>query len=100
MEIANKMIPWNKGIDLFFAYYVIVNIIAFLIYGIDKSKARNKKWRVSEKTLLGVAVIGGSVGALVGMYGFRHKTKHWKFRILLPIFFVLHVLIIVRIWLV
>ena len=65
-------------------YLLAVNIIAFLMYGIDKSRARQGKWRISEKTLIGIAVIGGSIGALLGMLVFHHKTKHWYFRFGIP----------------
>ena len=54
------------------------------MYGIDKSRARRGKWRISEKTLIGIAVIGGSIGALLGMLVFHHKTKHWYFRFGIP----------------
>lgn len=74
-------------------YLIIINIIAFYLYGVDKRKARKGKWRIPENTLLGVALIGGSLGALLGMYLFHHKTKHWKFKILVPLFLVLHVII-------
>ena len=62
-------------------YYLLgVNILTFLVYGIDKSKAKRKAWRISECTLLRLAVIGGSVGALFSMRLFHHKTLHKKFR--------------------
>ena len=62
-------------------YYLLgVNILTFLVYGIDKSKAKRKAWRISECTLLMLAVIGGSVGALFSMRLFHHKTLHKKFR--------------------
>lgn len=92
------MIRWHEGMILFFVYVLVVNLAAFMLYGIDKNRAKNKKWRIPEKTLLGVAAIGGSIGAFFGMYGFRHKTKHWKFRILVPVFLVLHVLIVAGMW--
>ena len=57
-------------------YLLIINIIAFIMYGIDKWKAHRKQWRISEKMLLFIAVIGGSAGALAGMYIFHHKTLH------------------------
>ena len=66
-------------------YLILVNFSTFLLYGIDKSKARHHRWRIPEAVLLGAAAIGGSLGALSGMYFFRHKTKHWKFRILVPL---------------
>ena len=57
---------------------------AFILYGLDKRKARRGKWRITEKTLIGIAVIGGSVGAIAGMLLFHHKTKHWYFKYGLP----------------
>lgn len=60
-------------------YLYAINIISFIIYGIDKHKAKNNKWRISENVLIGLALIGGFAGAYVGIYVFRHKTKHIKF---------------------
>ena len=60
-------------------YLAAVNVIAFAVYGADKRRARKNRRRVPEKTLFLLAVIGGSVGALLGMYTFRHKTRHWYF---------------------
>ena len=69
---------------LLLLYLVAINVVAFLLYGIDKWKAKRDAYRISEKTLLTVAVIGGSVGAICGMRYFRHKTRHWYFRYGLP----------------
>ena len=66
-------------------YLVAVNILAFICFGVDKQKAKTHQWRISENTLLGIAVCGGSLGAICGMRLFRHKTKHLKFTIGLPI---------------
>ncbi len=68
-----------------------VNLFAFVLYGVDKRKAKRDAWRIRESTLLLVAAMGGSLGALLGMELFRHKTKHAKFRVLVPLFLVLHV---------
>lgn len=76
-------------------YLIIINVITFGLYGIDKYKAVNGHYRISEKMLLGIALIGGSIGALAGMFLFRHKTKHWQFRLLLPLFFILHLVIVI-----
>lgn len=76
-------------------YYFIINIIAFLLYGMDKWKAKLGAWRIPEKTLLGVALLGGGLGALLGMQLFRHKTRHLSFRILVPLFLILHIIIII-----
>ena len=65
-------------------YLIIINLIAFALYGAVKSKAKRGKWRISEKTLIGIALIGGSIGAFLGMHAFRHKTRHWYFRYGLP----------------
>lgn len=65
-------------------YLLLINIVTLLVYGIDKRRARKEKWRVSEKTLFLLPLAGGSVGAIAGMYLFRHKTRHWYFRIGLP----------------
>ena len=66
-------------------YLVIVNILAFILYGLDKQKAVRKQWRISEAQLLGIAVIGGSIGAILGMQFFHHKTRKWKFRLGVPL---------------
>ena len=72
-------------------YYLLgMNVLAFFLYGIDKRRAVKDRWRIPEATLLGVALAGGSVGAWAGMQTFRHKTKHWKFKILVPLFILLH----------
>lgn len=73
----------------FLLYLLIVNAIAFLLMLIDKQKAKKKKWRIPEATLMGFAAIGGSIGALMGMYTFRHKTLHKKFTIGIPAILVL-----------
>ena len=68
-----------------------VNLLSFTLYGIDKLKAKRGAWRISEATLLLIALFGGSLGALLGMELFRHKTRHWKFKILVPVFLALHI---------
>ncbi len=65
-------------------YLIIINVITFIVYGIDKLKARKGWWRISEATLLLLAAIGGSIGAWGGMMAWRHKTKHLKFKIGVP----------------
>ena len=69
----------------FLIYIIFVNIVTFIIYGIDKYKAKKHKWRISENMLIGLALIGGFVGALAGMQVFRHKTKHVKFVVGVPV---------------
>lgn len=72
-------------IELILIYIAAVNVIAFFLFGIDKWKARRAKWRISESTLLGMAVIGGSIGAWMGMKVWHHKTLHKKFRYGIPL---------------
>ena len=76
----------NKYILL---YLALMNIVAFILYGIDKWKAQRNKWRVTEARLLWIAVAGGSIGALLGMKVWHHKTKHIKFRFGLPAILIL-----------
>ena len=66
-------------------YLIVINVVTFLVYGIDKWKAKQGSWRISEATLLILAVIGGSIGALLGMKVWRHKTQHRKFKYGLPL---------------
>ena len=73
------------------AALLLMNLLAFVLYGIDKLKAKKGAWRIPEATLLLVAFLGGSVGAFLGMEIFRHKTKHAKFKILVPLFLILHI---------
>lgn len=72
---------------LLLVYLLLINAAAFFLMLIDKIKAKKKLWRIPESTLMLVAVIGGSIGALGGMYLFRHKTKHPKFTIGIPVIF-------------
>jgi uncharacterized membrane protein YsdA (DUF1294 family) len=76
---------------LIIGYLVIVNIVAFVMFGVDKKRAINDQWRIPEKTLLGVALAGGSVGAFAGIQIFRHKTRDLKFKTLVPVFIVAHI---------
>ncbi len=68
-----------------------INIIAFFMYGLDKSKAKRGAWRIPEATLLGIAFFGGALGAFLGMKVFRHKTKHVQFFIGVPVMLVLQI---------
>ena len=72
-------------------YLAAVNLLAFAMYGIDKRKAQIHAWRISEKALFIVAFMGGSLGAVIGMHLFHHKTRHWYFRYGLPAILLLQV---------
>lgn len=71
----------------------VVNAVAFIVYGIDKYRARNAKWRIPEATLLMLAVVGGSVGAWLGMKAWHHKTRHMKFRYGVPVILLLQIVV-------
>ena len=71
-------------------YVVIMNILGVAVMGIDKYKAQHKLWRIPEKTLFLVSILGGSIGTWAGMYLFRHKTKHWYFVFGMPAIYVFY----------
>ena len=77
---------------LILLYLLIVNAVSFLLMLADKQKAKKKLWRIPESTLLLSAAIGGSIGALAGMYTFRHKTRHLKFTLGVPAILVVQIL--------
>lgn len=66
--------------------YAVMSVIGFALMGIDKSRAINHKWRIKEATLFLFAFLGGGIGSTLGMFFFRHKTKHWYFRLFFPLF--------------
>lgn len=66
-------------------YLAVANVLTFCLYGIDKRRARRSRWRISEATLLWLAVLGGSLGAWLGMRAWHHKTQHKKFRYGIPL---------------
>ena len=70
-------------------YLLAVNAVTFIVYGIDKYKAKHAKWRISEATMLLLAVVGGSIGAWCGMKVWHHKTMHKKFKYGVPMIFLL-----------
>jgi uncharacterized membrane protein YsdA (DUF1294 family) len=77
------------------AFLLSVNVIAFFMYDIDKWKAKKDKWRTSEATLMWLAVIGGSIGAWLGMKVWHHKTMHKKFRYGLPLIIIVQIALII-----
>ena len=79
-------------VSLIICYLVAINSVAFFVYGIDKLKAKRNKWRIPESTLLLLAVIGGSIGALLGMKVWHHKTMHKKFTYGVPLIIVIQIL--------
>ena len=77
--------------QILLVYLLLVNAAGFLLMLVDKIKAKRNLWRIPEATLMGVALIGGSIGSIAGMNLFRHKTKHAKFYIGLPVILALQI---------
>lgn len=75
-----------KALHILLIIYAVMSVIGFALMGIDKSRAINHKWRIKEATLFLIAFLGGGIGSTLGMFFFRHKTKHWYFRLFFPLF--------------
>lgn len=82
----------------FIIYLIIINLLAFLAMYIDKRRAQYGKWRIKEHTLFLLAFLGGSIGAIVGMYAFRHKTQKARFFIGFPVILIAEVLLAILIY--
>ncbi|MGN2370513.1 DUF1294 domain-containing protein [Clostridium cagae] len=82
-------------IKIVLIYLLFINFIGFCIMLIDKNRAIHKEWRVPEKTLIGISIIGGSIGMLLGMFTFRHKTKHLKFLLGIPVIMIIQFYIVI-----
>lgn len=80
---------------LFFAYLLIVNAAGFLSMLVDKFKAKKNAWRIPEANLMVIALLGGSIGSLLGMYTVRHKTKHKKFTIGIPLILAVQIVLVI-----
>lgn len=83
---------------LLLIYLLVINIITFFLYGIDKWKAKHAKWRIPESTLLGMAAIGGSIGAWLGMNTWHHKTLHKKFKYGIPVIILIQIALLLWIF--
>lgn len=77
-------------------YLIIINIITFALYGLDKWRAMTRQWRIREKKLIGLALIGGSVGAMIGMTIFHHKTRKWYFKLGIPAILVIQATLVIH----
>ena len=89
---------WEKLFPVLIGYLLIINGTAFLMMGLDKGRARRNQWRISERSLFLPAVLGGSLGTLLGMKTFHHKTKHWYFRFGIPVLLVLQLAAAAAVW--
>ena len=81
--------------QLILIYRIAINVVTFFAYGSDKWKAKRSRWRISEATLLGMAVIGGSIGAWLGMRVWHHKTMHKKFQLGIPLIIVVQIALVI-----
>ena len=79
-------------------YLVCINLASFAVMGADKRRARREAWRIRERTLFLLAIVGGSAGAIAGMYAFHHKTRHWYFRAGFPLLFLFQALLLFFLW--
>lgn len=79
-------------------YIGLISLASFILFGIDKQKAKKHKWRIPEKTLLGMCLIGGFMGGFLGMQTFRHKTKHWYFYAVIVLSAVLWTFLLYNLW--
>ena len=95
MDFLNNINTNNLNIKNIIIYLLILNALGFLFMLIDKKRAKKNEWRISESTLFGVALLGGSIGAIIGMYLFRHKTKKMQFIIGLPVIFILQIILVI-----
>ncbi len=99
MEELNYCLSFIKNMDLvqkyFWLYLIVINCVGYLIMGIDKYKAKKGHWRTPEKTLMTIALIGGSLGTTLGMYMFRHKTKKTRFSAGFPVILIFQICLIV-----
>ncbi|MBN7572529.1 DUF1294 domain-containing protein [Clostridium sp. 2-1] len=82
-------------LKILFTYLLIINLLGFLIMLIDKQRAIHKEWKIPEKNLIGISILGGSIGMLIGMSSFRHKTKHKKFTIGVPFILLMQIFLTV-----
>lgn len=80
-------------------YFIAINIIGLAAMAGDKQKAKKHQWRISEKTLFSIALLGGSIGTWAGMYLFHHKTKHWYFVVGMPVIFIVQIAIMIGVYL-
>jgi uncharacterized membrane protein YsdA (DUF1294 family) len=78
-----------------FIYLIVINLIGFITMHVDKRKSEKRQWRVPESQLFGIAIVFGSIGILSGMYTFRHKTKHIKFVIGIPLVLIIQIIIVI-----
>ncbi len=83
-----------NSFDIIILYAVAVNVVSFIVMGVDKRKAIKRAWRIPESTLFVLAIIGGSLGSIIGMHLFHHKTRHWYFLYGMPVILALQIILV------
>ncbi len=83
---------------IFFVYTAVMSLITFAVFGLDKIKAKTNSWRIRERTLFILAILGGGIGAFLGMQIFRHKTQHRQFVIGIPVIMIIQIILLVVLW--
>ncbi|MCR5399145.1 MAG: DUF1294 domain-containing protein [Lachnospiraceae bacterium] len=84
---------------LMIIYIVVLNVMGYALMGIDKARAKKRGFRIPEATLFVVAIIGGSIGTIIGMFFFRHKTRKWYFAYGLPVILILQIALVIALYL-
>ena len=82
-----------KRLQILFLYLILLNLLGFILMGVDKKRAIRHAWRIPEAHLFGCAILGGSLGSILGMYTFRHKTKHWYFVFGMPAILLIQIIL-------
>lgn len=82
-----------KRLQILFLYLILLNLLGFILMGVDKRRAIRHAWRIPEAHLFGCAILGGSPGSILGMYTFRHKTKHWYFVFGMPAILLIQIIL-------
>lgn len=96
--LAPRFFMHGGKMKLLWIYLLVMNVFGLLLMGMDKQRAKKKLWRIPEKHLFLCSLLGGSIGTWVGMYLFRHKTKHWYFVVGMPLICVLQAAIGFGVW--
>jgi uncharacterized membrane protein YsdA (DUF1294 family) len=83
-----------NAVSLLIFYFIVINLVSFILIGLDKHKAQKRQWRIPESTLFVLALIGGSIGSILGMRIFHHKTRHWYFVYGMPAILIVQIILV------
>ena len=91
--VGKSFLSYSRGEQLFFTYLVLINLIGFILMGLDKYKAKKEQWRIQELTLMMASLLGGSSGVMIGMIVFKHKINKKKFFVGVPLLYLFNVIV-------